>query len=318
MTIPLSILKQQAALLAQVDTGDVVSMDKIEDAIKREYKKRWREYFWNEVTVIDKAIAVASGDDFILVPKDIEIVISLTERTNKAILKRNNLRMFQIDHLLSYASANVPYVYAKDGTTPLKIQPSAAGILKLSSDSASDTNIQVRVRGQDANGNQRTELISLNGTSEISGSVTFAASSITTVSKNALSVGTITIKDASDNTLDTIAPRDYNNKYDRLKLAGPTDKAYTVYLTGKLRFKQYEYDEDTAIFDIDEALKLMGVAAIYKDRGDSLRSREFMFEAQNYVDSIVKEKFVFSDDREDTQPELGLSDFDKPFLSGLG
>lgn len=317
MPKPLNLLKTEAAAEAQVSTSDTTNLTKIEQAIRREYKSLWHKYFWREITVIDREISVASGVDNFLIDKDIGAIVSLTEDTNDVVLQSVSARVFQLDHLLGRGSTGTPWKWTHAGSVGVGTNLTANGTVKVVSDSASDT-FTVRVHGQDTNDNYVNEQLTLNGTSAVSGSVTFKSGTLTQFSKKQLSVGTITLKDSSDTVLENVAPREFNSQYMRLKLVDTTDKAYTLYLTGKLRFQDMEYDEDVPRFDADEILVLHGIASMWRDRKEHDKANWYLLEAERRLRDLVSEKYIQDEQIEDSMPVIRVHRDNAPFLAGLG
>ena len=317
MSKPLNILVSEAAAEAQISSSDTTNITKMKQAMRRKYKSIWQEYLWKELIVIDREITVASGVDEILIDKDIGAVISLTEQTTDTVLHAVSARIFQLEHLLAKGSTAEPWKWTPAGFSPVATALTTNTTLKVISDSASDTFI-VRVRGKDTNGNYINEDFTLNGTSVVAGTKTFQAGTLTMFAKTQLSVGTITLKDSSDNVLENIAPREYESKYPKLKLVHVTDKAYTLYLTGKLKFQDIEYDQDIPLIDVDDILILEGIAAIYKDRKEFDKANSLMVEGTRLLRSLTSEKFVQDEAIEDAKPVIYADSDNLPFLAGLG
>lgn len=317
MPKPLNIIVTEILNEAQVSTSDTTAQTKIKQVVRREYKSLWHKYLWRDLIVIDREISVATGVDSVLIDKDIGTIIGLSEDTNDELLMGVSPTIFQLDHLLARGSTAHPWKWTPAGVVGVGTNLSANGTVKVVSDNAADT-FAVRVYGKDTNGNYINETLTLNGITDVSGTSTFASGSITGFTKTQLASGTITLKDSSDTTLEQIAPREYASQYQRIKFVHTTDQAYTLYLTGKLRFQDMEYDQDVPKFDCEDLLIYAGIASVWRDRGEMGRAEHYINDAMKALKDLQSEKYVQDEVTEDSQPVIYIDPDNKPFLAGLG
>lgn len=311
-----SNLVEQSALESQISISDENNINKIKQAMKREYKKLWHSFMWNDTIFIDRSISVASDSQEIILPSDVESIFYLTEHSLQRVLKPTHINIFSLDNIADIGSNLSPWKYTNAGYIGLPSKTTTATKIWVTSSSSLDS-INIRVHGKEStNNNRSSDLIAVNGTSLIEGAIEFSAGEIDSISKSSLTVGTLTIKDDDGNVLDTIPPRSYGNSYKVLKLTTTTDQAYTLYATGKLKFKDIEYNEDPVLFNCGDALVLYGQAKIFQDRGEIQLSSERKAEAASVVQSLLEEKFIKSTNQEDTNPIMYRNEMDIAVLSG--
>jgi len=313
MSRPFSILKAEAGRKVS-DTSTSVAT-KLGEAMNRKYHELWRLYNWVETTVINESFTITAGVTQQTLPGDIAIILAITERANDILLKPSSPYVYSMKYIADVSSTNLPLAYTPSGYTMLQTQLTANGILKVVSDSASDTGT-VRIWGLNSASVYVSEQITLNGVTPVSGTVTWLAGGVDKIVKSALTVGTITVKDSADTELMTIAPRDYNNKYLRIDLQSPPDKGYTGYICGKKPFKGLEYDEDIPDFDCCDALVHYGAGEYLKIKGKYKQGMVEEAQGDRIITALVTEKEVMDETGDSTLPTVAVNEIDKPIFAG--
>jgi hypothetical protein len=137
---------------------------------------------------------------------------------------------------LATAETGMPRHYRLSGITGCATQPDPGGTaLELVSDSASDTDVAVTLRGDDANGVQRTARLTLTATTPVdAGTWTFIdefakAATADAATIGASSVGTVTLRrvDTSE-TLQSLASYESAREHKVLQLYPTPDAAYVL------------------------------------------------------------------------------------------
>jgi len=142
-----------------------------------------------------------------------------------------------------------PRNYTLPGTTQIEGQPSAASTLRVVSASASDTTQQVRIRGL-VGGQLDTELLSLNGTSNVDGTLSF--SEVISISKDANTSGRITVTDVTGGTTLAVIPRFKNaSEYQKMGLWPVPNSVLTIMVRGLRRPMDFVNAQDVP--DLPEA-----------------------------------------------------------------
>jgi len=317
MLRPFSILVTEAGQKGQ-DTS-TTRKTRIKESMNRYYQTLWRKFMWHEVTVVDRAISVSSGTDVVVIPKDIEIVHALTELTSDIVLQPSSPYIFQAKYVSERLVGSQPYAYVKAGFRPLETLPSTDSTLTFVSSSTADTTQTITVRAKHLSTDEEiTQEISLNGTTPATSTVTFDKDEIYEITKSARTTGTVTIKDSGGTTLDTIAPDEYHNRYDIVRLQGNTDADKTIYLTGQRRCQEMIYDGSIPEFDCCDALVHFAVAEIFESRGQFQPAMSEKNQASLYINDLVAEKEIYEESgRIDTLPTVAYNPIDYPVLAGI-
>ena len=312
--IPFSLMKTEAGRKAGDESTSVAT--KIGDALNRKYHEIWMMYPWVESIVINKSFTLTSGRVDQVLPNDVDIVYSVTERTNNEQIVPVSAYVYDMKYLQDVATSNAPLAYTPAGKAALGNKMSADSKLTFISDSASDTTQTIRIYSKNSSGVYISEQITLTGTTSVTTSATFLAGWIENVQKSALTVGTVTVTDASANTIGTIAPRDYTNKYIRINLQAPPDQSYTAYVSGKKPFKRLEYAEDIPAFECCDALVHYATAEVLRLRDKYQQAEYETKEGDRILTALVTNKEIMSEDRDDTIPTVFTSETDRPILIG--
>lgn len=116
-------------------------------------------------------------------------ILSLTDTTNDLeLVSATEGEIIEVDP--DFSDSGTSYNYSITGMSWVSGQPSSASVITVVSSSASDTTQKVRINGLDGNGVEITELLSLNGTSDVVGSISF--SEIRQMVKDTSTVGIMT------------------------------------------------------------------------------------------------------------------------------
>lgn len=139
--------------------------------------------------------------------------------------------------------------------------------IEVLSSSASDTTQAVRITGYDTDGLLRTESITLTGTTAVAGTITFDAGRILRVSKSADTVGVITIREkTADTVLLKLAPTETNARFKVVSFYPIITSATTLYLEYFTKIRKLEGDNDVP--DIPERwiwlVRLGTMAKVYQ------------------------------------------------------
>jgi len=309
---PFKLIQEEAGrLVADTSTS---ALKKIAEAMNRKYQEIYQLYNWKAAIVINESFTITSGTVVQQLPRDIAIIYSITERTNDITLTSRSPFIYSERSIADVDISNNPISYTRAGYTSLATDITANGTLTFVSADTDDINIDIRVYGQNAAGVDINEKISLNGTTAVTSTTTWKASTPKRISKSDVSEGVITITDSLSATLDTIAPNDYTNVYNRIELQSKPDKAYTCYVSGKKPFQQLIDDEDLPLFPCSAALVHYGAAAIHDTRGNTQESQVATSEGDRIIASLVTEREIDDDTDGDTYPIIRRNVNDRPIL----
>ena len=144
-----------------------------------------------------------------------------------------------------------PRFYRRWEETGFSTNLAAADTIYISSSSSSDgSSFTVRVRGRNSSGEEIRETLTLNGTSSVTSTTTFAASGLLQVSKSGRTTGTITVYRTTGATvLAELAPDELTPRYKRVSLYPIPSSALTMYLEYYEVFRPLVHDTDVPQMD---------------------------------------------------------------------
>lgn len=148
-------------------------------------------------------------------------------------------------------SSGVPKYYRLWEETGFSTNLSAADTLYVVSSSASDgSTFKVVVVGRNSSGEEVTEEITLNGTTNVTSTTTWAAAGLKQVSKSARTTGTISVYRTTGATLlSELAPSELAPRFKRLSLYPVPSSAVTMYVEYFERLRLLVNDADTPQMD---------------------------------------------------------------------
>lgn len=117
-------------------------------------------------------------------------------------------------------------LFTYGGVQPVKRQPSGSVVRAVSSSSADGSSVSVTLVGETAAGDVATETLTMNGTTLVTGTTSFDI--LLEVRKSAAFTGTLTLTDASSNTLLTLDAGEMGRSYRVLELLGAPTTATSV------------------------------------------------------------------------------------------
>lgn len=246
------------ALGSQDDTGDPKVL--VQNAINFRYRQILAAVKQDHVLRELSLTTVAATSKYGL-PLYVKDILNIEDTTNKKSLHEMSRRGFDKGYP-GVTDTGTPDEYYSFGRFGVQKQPASAGAIGIVSDDSSDVG-KLRVTGKVSN-NLETELITLNGTTEASGSKSFAT--VERIAKEDDDTrqldGNITVEDSSNNTIATIPTWVKSPTYIWIELRAIPDAAltYTIRAWG---FKpDLVNDEDWPEFDEDfHDLLVLGAAA---------------------------------------------------------
>lgn len=313
MSKPFTVLKLEAGQKAQ-DTSTSLST-KIGNWMNQYYESLWKSYLWKEITIIDQSVTFTAGATEQLLPKNIDITLAITHRATNAVLSPASPYVYQIKYLSQLSAQADPLAYAIGGSVGVSSQPASTGIISLVSNSSSDSTV-IRVYGTDSNGYNISETVTLTGISSKSTTKSFAT--VTDVVKNDRSIGEIIIKDSSGNTMDSISPMDYRNKYLKIHANAQVGTNTTFYVSGKKRFSPLINDQDVPAFECDNALIDFAVSEVLKIRGKFDQAGQMIMVAEKYIKDLVSDQEVLGESMDQGLPRIQSEGIDTYLHAGGG
>ena len=192
---------------------------------------------------------VASTTDY-LMPRDVDRIALLRQETTPIKLRQVADREFYRLDAKRDETGN-PKIYrlwAQSGVSTKLAVADTIDVVSSSGSDSGDDDLEITVKGF-VDGIQRVETYTLNGTTAVTGSLTFDADDIL-VSKTKNTTGTITITENSGGTtLVVMAPEDRNPLFKVVSLYPIPSSAITMELEYYTRIRELFNDSDVPQFD---------------------------------------------------------------------
>ena len=211
---------------------------------------RTHHHLWNFNRRKTTFSTVADQEDYRL-PRDMESIglIRQTTSPNK-LIQVDDQTFFRL--IPNPTAKGNPFYYRLWEDVGLATALSTDDTITIVSDSTSDiTSYYVSITGYEtANGIRTSEQLTLNGTTNVNGSITFKANKRIVISKSRTTNGTITIKETtSGTTLLTLGPQDQSPRFKVMGMYPIPSAAITMYLEYFTRIRLLYTDTDSPDFD---------------------------------------------------------------------
>ena len=193
---------------------------------------------------------VSGTEDYVL-PRDLDKISILRQTSSPVKLKQvPDDRFFElIPNPTATGNPKWYRLWEQEGVSTRLSSAGTIDVLSSSASDAGDTTLTVSVSGYDSNGIWRVETYALNGTTAVTGSITFAAREIY-VSKQKTTTGSITVRRNSDSsTLVVLGPEERSPKFKVITLYPEPSSAITMYLEYFTRIPIMDKDSQAPAFD---------------------------------------------------------------------
>lgn len=195
---------------------------------------------------------VASQEDYNLDEEIDRIALIRQLTTDRRIIYVPDSLFYRLVPNPEDLATGTPRYYRLWEETGFSTNLAAADTVEVLSSSSSDgSGFNVVIVGRESTNNLIvSEQITLNGTTVVTSSTTWAASGLMRCSKSAITTGTITIRRASDDTaLARLAPEELAPRFKRLSFYPIPNAAITIYLEYFERFRPLRRDADVPQMD---------------------------------------------------------------------
>lgn len=236
------------------------------------YREILRRVNWQGKNMSYQVSAVGGTQDYVL-PSDFGKELYLYDTNNKIYLPFIAIESLaeKYPESLSLTGSVERYTTYQD---VVRLQPTSASVLSVSSSSGSDTTQVVRLKGTDANDVEIDESVTLTGTTPVATSGTFK--SIRSVSKSATTVGRVTVTSngaAVTNAVLALADLDY--KVMKLRLHWVPNGALTLNFPYLIKPYPLSSDYDTPIIECADGIELLATAAAWRYKRQFAKAQEF-------------------------------------------
>jgi hypothetical protein len=243
-------------------------------------------------------ITTVSGTTDYVLPRDVDRIAIVRQETTPAKLRQVSDRRFYL-YDAKRDESGTPVVYRLwevSGVSTKLATADTIDVVSSSSSDGSDTELAVTVWGY-VSGIIRNETYALNGTTEVTGSLTFQADDIF-VSKQKDTTGIITVTENSGgDTLVVLSPTDRNPLFKVMSLYPIPDAAITVNLEYYTRIRELTNDSDVPQFDSKwhHAVTKGVLAKIYQHLGKETETQAAIAMYRSTVRSMVASDTAIDD-----------------------
>lgn len=301
----------------KIQKTDTAYKTKIKDFLNDRLQHLYERYMWPEL-FRETTITATSGQNYIILPREVTNVLYVSDLSNDIIVRKIGFQVFQKRYLNTLDASGNIYNYVDAGYSPLLTQWGAADKVTVVSSSASDTTQKVYIRGYDANGIEYSESISLNGATGVDSTYTYAAFSITNprtgltmVSKDADTVGTITVKEKTAGTARVLlGPKDRTVRHRMIRLQRVPSSAQTLYVGYKEALRKLADDGDVPQFECDSLLVQGALVDALKEQRQFQRAALEDQKFEQMLATRLQQEERDSEEDDATIPEVSISTLD--------
>lgn len=261
--------------------------------------QRWQTKFpWPEL-LREFTLTPTAGSSLLICDKNLDEIMVLYDPTNGIKMRSMNGTERLERYIERTATTGLTEGFSYLGEVGCAVQPSSAGALTVVSDSASDGSaIAALIRGRVTSERQYEEL-TLNGTSNVTGSKSF--SQVDRFSATSGRVGVLTLKQGST-VLDTLGPHEDTVRRKRLKMVLIPSTATPFTAEGYERFIPMTRDNDVCPIPVSDALKEYAYAYCLREQRQFSKAAEVLKTADAMVQEIFDKGAIRSDRIEQSIP----------------
>lgn len=268
------------------------------------YETIWNSHLWKDAIIFDEPVSIYANNPIFALPSTIQKPLAITNRAISSMVTSYSLQEFLTRFLSGISTTGAITGYSAAGNRGVLKDLSAAGTIKVVSDSTSDT-ADVLVIGRDANGSKKVETLILNGTTAVAGTVTFTHIDSFVVQNQ--TVGTVTLTDSSDNVLDRLDFDAKCNSHKLYRLGYIPDEDGLLYVTGKKRFVPMINDYDCPQIPVSSALFHGGLAGLLREAGKYNQAQDEDVKMAQALDSIISSEDIMIDTPTCATPEIRIN-----------
>lgn len=293
-----SEIKQQ--VVNMIERSDSAFGTRIEGYINQRYRNIAKRRPWfslcRQITVQQVA-----GQNYIILPAWVSQVIDVHQTETPIVLALQRYYNFIKGNVDVKSDTGHPTKAMPVGKIGVKAALPAAGVITVVSDDVDDTTQKVRVSGYNANGVPIEEQLSLNGTSTVTGAVTFSAEAGLEpwFSKDGDTQGIVTVK-RSTTTLAELGPKERRVWYGKWVVHPQPIAANNLYLTVKKNILPMSNTDDSPeIEGIEDAIIQGAYAQCLEEKRQFQKASEAWKHYEQEIDVALSLEPVFAENFQD-------------------
>jgi len=303
----------------KIQKTDTAYKTKIKDFCNTRYEQLYERKFWDDL-FREVSVVSVSGQNFLVLPKNVEHVLYISDLANDILVRRVGVQNFQKKYLSTLDSQGNIFNYTDFGYSPVLVRVNAADTIEVVSDNAADITQKVYIRGFDTNEIELDESIALNGTTPVPGNNTITVFSITNprtglimVSKDADTTGVISVRETTSNlVLVRLGPRERASRHKVVRFQFTPNSAQTMFVGYKEPLRKLINDGDVTQWSCDDLV----VQGAYIDT--LIEQRQFQraqLEENRWekrINAKVNQEERDSEANDQTMPDIRLTHIDRP------
>ena len=251
--------------------------------IKRFINEAYGEFlkrFNFDIYDYDYTLNTTAGTQDYPLPSNFNKEKYVLDTTNQVYLNRTDIQEYAHDKPSLTGTQGAVEDYAILAS-PVDRQPTSASTISFTSSSASDTAVQVFVRGLDSNDVEVSENVTLTGTSAATTSNSY--NSIIGISKD-VTVGTVTATSNSGaNTVAVMAPDDKDYKRKVLRMFQVPTGTLVLSIPYLIKPMPLKNDDDVPVLDCSDFVIARATAKSWRYKRQFAKAQEFDREAELYL-----------------------------------
>jgi hypothetical protein len=304
----LTLLEMKTQVGRLIQKTDATYATKIVDFLNQRYDDILRRFAWPQL-FRETTVMAATDDPFLIIGKDVELIIQLHDRVNDIVLTPTDPLTAARAHVGLLDVSGIPHTYYRIEDTIAK-QPTAASALSISSDDVDDTQQTVRIWGI-SGGQEVTESKLLTGTTAVTSGYSYTR--VDRVSKSAVTEGTVTLTaNAGAVTVATLAPRELTARYLKIRLIRRPSSAIVYDLTYRLKAPRLEFDEDIPLIPCHNALIIGGYAQALEEQRQFAKAGLEWQKYNGQIDWLIAQLMQQSDHLVHFTPHIEHDSLDVP------
>lgn len=236
----------------RIQKTDATFLTKIEDWLNERYAYCLDRFINAKGPIIKTKSVTATADaETLVLGKDVDAILDVHDRVNDVHLTVSDPSAGGRETADIQDTSGIPKRYWREEDT-VNAQPTAASVIAIVSSAAGDTTQKVRLWGV-SNGEEVTELVSLNGTTSVNSANSYTR--LDRVSKDGNTTGRITgTSNAAAVTNFIMAPTEVSPRYVKIHLVRRPDSAIVYTLTYVVKPQLLANAEDVPLVDCSTAM----------------------------------------------------------------
>ncbi|HWA07919.1 MAG TPA: hypothetical protein VG838_00480 [Opitutaceae bacterium] len=274
------------------------------------YQLIFRSALWKDaLSIYTKALAANANT--VILPSQVEKVLGVRSGS-RALMPADQVFLFN-DDPLAWERSGGEVQFTLPAVTALSGAPQTGGEkLRFVSSNNSDTTKKVTIYGRDANQEEATEVLTLNGTSNVDSVNSYEE--VYLLSKD-VTAGAVTVTGVSSTAaLQSLRPTETLRRHTRVRIHDTPVEAVTLSVLAKRRPNPLENDTDSTLLPaLDNALLALVLGDMLQWQDAYAKGNTCFDEGNALLESLKKTEVWQEARRIVMSPSDGCGDFERPW-----